>query len=307
MLQMWFKRMWEPQHFYVIHVDAKSPISFYESVRFFSRKYSFTFKVYSLTRDHKNVVINPDRYYTIKSGWTVLWHHISNFMHALKVDQARDYFINVEEFSYPIKTTNEINYFLGEYMGMSFMEEDCIVDELRQVWVDWTWMEVKNGVIVASKGQRVRPILQLRYSDHPVILHRGVVEWMFDDSHALHVLYWLRNTKAPTEVYYSTILNASPFKSSLWNRNNFVFTTTTCCPGIARDDSSCVLGMCNLPEVLQTNKLFATLVDIAIDSEFILKIDQELDRRKVLEEETKTVNRVPLHASQISDPDVLPL
>jgi hypothetical protein len=47
----------------------------------------------------------------------------------------------------PIKTKREINYFLGEHMGMSFFFEHCVWPVYRQWWGNWSWSELMYEVV----------------------------------------------------------------------------------------------------------------------------------------------------------------
>lgn len=91
----------------------------------------------------------------------------------------------------PIKTRREINYFLGEHMGMSFMFEHCVWPIYRQWWGNWSWSELMYEVVQVNDNSRIRPpTIQLRWGQHYVILHRDVVEWMFSNVEVMHLLGW---------------------------------------------------------------------------------------------------------------------
>lgn len=96
-------------------------------------------------------------------GWTVLWTHIENFKKIIQLNETRDYFINMAGNStllslsdfvgmdMPIKTKREINYFLGEHMGMSFMFEHCEWPIYRQWWGNWSWSELMYEVVQVTE------------------------------------------------------------------------------------------------------------------------------------------------------------
>eukprot|EP01126_Amoeba_proteus_P000165 TRINITY_DN10063_c0_g1_i14.p1 TRINITY_DN10063_c0_g1~~TRINITY_DN10063_c0_g1_i14.p1 ORF type:complete len:315 (+),score=42.37 TRINITY_DN10063_c0_g1_i14:267-1211(+) len=167
----WMDVMWEPQHFYMIHVDSKSSDEFYNKVRDFATHY-------------ENVELSVERYNVVYYGWTVLWTHLQNFKRAIQINQMRDYFINMAGIDMPIKTPREINFFLGEHMGKSFIYEHCVWPHYRQFWRNYTWSELNQQVVQVTDTNRVEPPnLTLRWGQHYVILHRDVVEWMFQQVH----------------------------------------------------------------------------------------------------------------------------
>lgn len=110
-----------------------------------------------LAANYKNVEINPDRYQTIYYGWSVMWNHLSNYYRVKKLKQLRDYYINVSGMELPFRTRREIRFFLGEHEPLSFIKEHCVISEIRNYWISWTWAEVKAGLVVVNKESRAPP------------------------------------------------------------------------------------------------------------------------------------------------------
>jgi hypothetical protein len=156
LLQNWLNLAWDKDNFYMIHVDANSPEDFYDEARGENLS-SLTSKVVNIASKYPNVQINPDRYQTIYYGWSVLWNHLSNYYRIKKLNQTRDYYINVSGVELPIQTRRAIRFFLGEHEPMSFVQEYCTISETRQYWISWTWAEVKAGLVVVNKETRNPP------------------------------------------------------------------------------------------------------------------------------------------------------
>eukprot|EP01126_Amoeba_proteus_P052985 TRINITY_DN643_c0_g2_i2.p1 TRINITY_DN643_c0_g2~~TRINITY_DN643_c0_g2_i2.p1 ORF type:complete len:308 (+),score=47.83 TRINITY_DN643_c0_g2_i2:566-1489(+) len=284
-ITQWFEMAHDPDNFYMIHVDAKSTDAFYQSVVELASKYS-------------NVKLNPERYHTTYNGWSILWNHLSNFLRIIQLGETRDYFINVAGMELPIVTRRELRYFLGEHEPLSFLKEYCAYQEIRTFWVDWTWAEVKAGMVVVSKEKRLRPPgVQLHFGSQHSILHHSLVKWMLDDLRMLHLTFWLRNTKVPEDIFFITAARNSPFKHLIFNLNNlkYVKFENCCLP-------SCVSGLCDWEEIESSAILFLARVDSGIDGQIIEKVKRDVSQREMLEVNTRTVRRIPLVGGQVMSP-----
>lgn len=119
-----------------------------------------------LASEYDNVKVNPERYHTTYYGWSVMWNHISNYMRMKQLGEERDYYINVSGMEIPIQTRKEIRFFLGEHEPASFINEYCVISEIRNYWVAWTWAEVKAGLVVVNKEARaIPPGVKLHYGN----------------------------------------------------------------------------------------------------------------------------------------------
>eukprot|EP01126_Amoeba_proteus_P042647 TRINITY_DN4644_c0_g1_i6.p1 TRINITY_DN4644_c0_g1~~TRINITY_DN4644_c0_g1_i6.p1 ORF type:complete len:221 (-),score=32.22 TRINITY_DN4644_c0_g1_i6:86-748(-) len=207
----------------------------------------------------------------------------------------------------PIKTKKEINYFLGEHMGKSFLYEHCSWPAYRQSWGDWAWVESPSRIIQVNEFQRITPPnLNLRWGQHYVILHRDVVEWMFSSVEIRHFMGWLVNTKSPDEMFYATMLYNSPYSSPdrLFTHNNFKYASwEQCCSGYELyDGHPCVLGVCDLEKLSRINHLWVTKVDNEIDNKLVPAVHEILSERTKEEERTGRVRRIPIFPGQVLDP-----
>jgi len=223
------------------------------------------------------------------------------------MNETRDYFINMAGMDMPIKTRREINYFLGEHMGMSFLYEHCVWPAYRQWWGNWSWSELLHEVVQVNDNSRIKPpTIQLKWGQHYVILHRDVVEWMFKNVEVLHLLGWVVNTKSPDEMFYATMLYHSPFmkKKLVFTRNNFKYATwDTCCSGsVLTEGHPCVMGTCDMPKLRELNHMWATKIDSSVDPELVPVLSKELEERSVKEKKMGKVRRIPLFPGQILDP-----
>jgi len=108
-LQWLLEQIYEPQHFYVLNVDRKSSDEFYEQVCELARSLG------------PNVVMSERRYDIIYYGWSAMYVELQAWFQAIRMGQARDYFINMSGQEYPIKTRCELTSFLTEHMGLNFI------------------------------------------------------------------------------------------------------------------------------------------------------------------------------------------
>lgn len=53
---------------------------------------------------YDNMEVSLERYNVVYYGWSVLWTHVHNFKLAIRLNQTRDYFINMAG-----KLTNDSN------------------------------------------------------------------------------------------------------------------------------------------------------------------------------------------------------
>lgn len=271
---------------------------------------------------YENMEVSLERYNVVYYGWSVLWTHVHNFKRVIQLNQTRDYFINMAGklslifipycpgIDMPIKTRREINYFLGEHMGMSFIYEHCEWPHYRQWWRNFTWAELSSQVVQVNEAWREGPPnLELRWGQHYVMLHRDMVEWMFDDVRILHLLSWLQNTMSPDEMFYATVVHNSPYNTSdrLFTHNNFKYATwEKCCTGYELTAGHpCVLGVCDLPKLSTLNHLWVTKIDSTYDPNLAPALKQILQKRTEEEEATKKVKRIPLFPNQQLIPEYI--
>eukprot|EP01126_Amoeba_proteus_P039456 TRINITY_DN4160_c0_g1_i11.p1 TRINITY_DN4160_c0_g1~~TRINITY_DN4160_c0_g1_i11.p1 ORF type:complete len:154 (-),score=13.48 TRINITY_DN4160_c0_g1_i11:273-734(-) len=151
--------------------------------------------------------------------------------------------------------------------------------------------------------------MKLRWGQHYSILHRDVVEWMFKQVEILHLLSWLQNTKSPDEMFYATMLYNSPYATPerLFTHNNFKYASwENCCSGSPLvGGHPCVLGICDLPILLETNHLWATKLDYELDASLAITLQLLLNERTALEDATKKVKRIPLIPGQALIPEFI--
>jgi hypothetical protein len=291
LLRVWLYLTHDPDNFYMIHVDSKAPDDVYEDIVHLSREYT-------------NVHINPDRYYTIYYGWSVMWNHISNYMRIKQLNQTRDYYINVSGMELPIQTRKEIRFFLGEHYPASFVREYCVISEVRNFWVAWTWAEVKAGLVVVNKEARAVPAgVKLHYGSQYSILHRNIVDWMLDDLRMIHLSY-LRNTKSPEDIFFVTAARNSPYKNTVFIFNNMKYVEYNhCCTGFQTSRSTpCSLGVCDMDRINASVSLFLSRVDSVDDPDILQYVVDLLSEREKREVETKLVKRIPLVVGQTLEP-----
>eukprot|EP01126_Amoeba_proteus_P051115 TRINITY_DN6091_c0_g1_i6.p1 TRINITY_DN6091_c0_g1~~TRINITY_DN6091_c0_g1_i6.p1 ORF type:complete len:223 (-),score=35.88 TRINITY_DN6091_c0_g1_i6:358-1026(-) len=210
----------------------------------------------------------------------------------------------------PIKTPREINYFLGEHRGKSFIYEHCVWPHYRQTWKNYTWAELNQQVVQVTDIKRIQPPkLKLRWGQHYVILHRDVVEWMFQQGKIMHLLSWLQNTKSPDEMFYATMLYNSPYNTPerLFTHNNFKYATwENCCSGSPLSAGHpCILGLCDIYKLKDLNHLWATKMDSDFDSLLVPTLKKLLDARSLGETTTRQVKRIPLVPGQILVPEYI--
>jgi len=292
LLRVWLYLTHDPDNFYMIHVDSKAPDDVYE-------------EIVRLAKEYTNVQINPDRYYTIYYGWSVMWNHISNFMRIKQLNQTRDYYINVSGMELPIQTRKEIRFFLGEHAPASFVQEHCVISEVRNFWVAWTWAEVKAGLVVVNKEARAVPSgVKLHYGSQYSILHKTIVDWMLDDLRMIHLSYWLRNTKSPEDIFFVTAARNSPYKNNVFIFNNMKYVEYNyCCTGFQTSRSTpCSLGVCDMERIHASVSLFLSRVDSVDDPDVLQYVVDELSEREKKEAETKLVRRIPLVVGQTLEP-----
>lgn len=297
LLRVWFHLTHDPDNFYMIHVDGKAPDDVFD-------------EIVAIAAQYDNVKINPERYITTYYGWSVMWDHISNYMRIKQLGEDRDYYINVSGMELPIQTRREIRFFLGEHEPASFVSEYCVISEIRNYWVAWTWVEVKAGLVVVNKEARALPVgIKLHYGSQYHILHHNIVDWMLDDLKMMHLSYWLRSTKSPEDIFFVTAARSSPYKNSVYIFNNMKYVEYNhCCTGFQPKKSTpCSLGVCDMEKIHESVSLFLSRVDSADDPDVIPYVMELLSKREKEEEKTGNVKRIPMVLGQILEPEFAPL
>jgi hypothetical protein len=133
----------------------------------------------------------------------------------------------------------------------------------------------------------------------------------------LHLIFWLRNTKSPEDIFFVTAARNSPFKDTVFIYSNYKYVETNfCCTGSPTSRSTpCSLGVCDMVKYVEASRfmihpdrirasvsLFLSRVDTLEDPEVYQYVADMLAKAEKEEDKTGMVKRIPLVRDQSLEP-----
>lgn len=194
-----FRAIYNPSHFYYLHVDAYSDYLHHSLL--------------PLEAKYKNVVLARDRYRTMWGGISLLEMVLSAMREALwGVDWEWDYFINLSGADFPLRTNEQLTQLLAAQIGENFLKSNKgKLDEfIRKQGIDQSFIQCDDHMWNIGHRKLPEGIVMDGGSDW-VILHRDFIRYVLTTDNVivtgLETIY--KHTLLPVESYFHTIIRNS--------------------------------------------------------------------------------------------------
>ncbi|KAL1416708.1 hypothetical protein MTO96_027605 [Rhipicephalus appendiculatus] len=202
--------LYHERHVFYIHVDARQD-HLYRSLLPLESRYS-------------NVHLARDRLATIWGGSSLLEMLLRGMAYLLRQHPGWDYFVNLSETDYPVKSREELEMFLAANMGSNFVKSHG-QDTQRFIGkqaLERTFHEC--GGRMWRLGPRTLPWgLRLDGGSDWVTLHRDFCSYVALPEHEDPLLQGLkalfRHTLLPAESFFHTVLQNSIFCGTVADQN----------------------------------------------------------------------------------------
>ncbi|XP_049273801.1 xylosyltransferase oxt-like isoform X2 [Rhipicephalus sanguineus] len=202
--------LYHERHVFYIHVDARQD-HLYRSLLPLESRYS-------------NVYLARDRLATIWGGSSLLEMLLRGMAYLLRQHPGWDYFVNLSETDYPVKSREELEMFLAANMGSNFVKSHG-QDTQRFIGkqaLERTFHEC--GGRMWRLGPRTLPWgLRLDGGSDWVALHRDFCSYVALPEHEDPLLQGLkalfRHTLLPAESFFHTALQNSIFCGTVADQN----------------------------------------------------------------------------------------
>lgn len=200
-----FKAIYEPDNFYLIHIDKKTSKEVIDEVETFLESY-------------QNIHILKDEN-VIWGGYSMVQAELDGMNHLLKINAKWDYFINLSGQDYPLKSQKIIKEFLLKNYGKSYIK---IADQ--EISRPETMNRIENyfeeaGDKISSKTHKrdfmkdVIPYIGGQW----MILTRNCCEFICNNSEVKKFEDYYLNTLIADESFFQTVLMNTSFDGILIN------------------------------------------------------------------------------------------
>lgn len=195
------RTIYHPSHFYYIHVDKRQELMFRE--------------LRSLEQRLPNVMLTRKRFATIWGGASLLQAHVTFVKELLdKPEWAWDYYVNLSESDYPIKTIEDLTSFLTRYKGLNFLKSHGKDTPrfIKKQGLDQTFYECENHLW--RIGHRKLPVgIRMDGGSDWVCLYRDFARYIVTekDQLLLGLQSFFKYTLLPAESFFHTVLQNSRF------------------------------------------------------------------------------------------------
>ncbi|XP_074647913.1 xylosyltransferase oxt-like [Tubulanus polymorphus] len=204
-----FKAIYHVNHYYYIHVDSRQDYLYRE--------------LYSLTKDYHNVRFTRWRMSTIWGGASLLQMLLRCMNDLMNMnDWSWDFFLNLSESDFPIKTIDELSAFLTEHKDRNFVK--CFgkkaSDFIRKQGLDKTFYECDTHLW--RLGTRDLPSgIRIDGGSDWVTLNRRFCEYVLSDADNLIIglKQLFKYTLLPAESFFHTLLQNSKFCNTVVDNN----------------------------------------------------------------------------------------
>ncbi|KAL3876733.1 hypothetical protein ACJMK2_034534 [Sinanodonta woodiana] len=205
--------IYHPQHYYYLHVDSRHQYMYNE--------------LKPLAEKLPNVRMSGQRFATIWGGASLLEAHLSFIKDLLSfVDWHWDYYINLSESDYPIKTIESLVSYLSQYKGLNFIKSHGrdTPTFIRKQGLNQNFYECENHLWRIGHRELPKGIRFDGGSDW-VGLYRDFCRYALDskDEVVIGLKQMFNYTLLPVESFFHILLHNSVF-CGMWADNNLHMT-----------------------------------------------------------------------------------
>ncbi|XP_025094417.1 xylosyltransferase 1-like isoform X3 [Pomacea canaliculata] len=195
------RTLYQPHHYYYIHVDSRQEYMFRELL--------------PLEELLPNVMVTRNRFATIWGGSSLLQAHLSFLKELLdKTEWAWDYYINLSESDYPIKTISDLTSYLTTYKGLNFLKSHGKDTPrfIKKQGLDQTFYECENHLW--RVGRRPLPNgIRVDGGSDWICLYRSFAQYVIKENDELlaGLKAYYKYSLLPAESFFHTVLQNSHF------------------------------------------------------------------------------------------------
>ncbi|XP_045214811.2 xylosyltransferase 2-like [Mercenaria mercenaria] len=205
--------LYDPNHYFYIHVDSRSEYMYRELL--------------PLEEKLHNVRLSKERFATIWGGASLLQAHLTFMKCLLEMsDWHWDYYINLSESDYPIKTVESLTVFLTRYRGNNFLKSNGRETPtfIKKQGLNWLFHECDNHLWRLGKCELPLGI-QVDGGSDWIGLYRDFVQYSLTSTDTLitGLKQFYKYTLLPVESFFHVLLLNSEFCES-WIDNNLHLT-----------------------------------------------------------------------------------
>lgn len=204
--------LYRPHHYYYIHVDTR-------------RDYLYR-ELSKLVEHFSNVRMDTTRHSTIWGGASLLTM-LLDAMHELLAmgDWQWNYFFNLSESDYPVKSVEELEAFLTKYNGKNFVKSHGrdTLKFIRKQGLNMLFYECEHRMWRLGPRQ-LQDGIRIDGGSDWICLSREFIQYVVGDDPLLSGLksFW-KYTLLPAESFFHTVLQNSLYCDTVVN-NNLRFT-----------------------------------------------------------------------------------
>jgi hypothetical protein len=203
--------MYDPNGFYLIHVDTKSPILYKHLLNHVFHHYH--------TKGYCNVKV-VSKWHVVWGAGSIVLSQLDLFFQALELQF--DFIVNMSGYCLPMYQTTQLHKILtkSKYKAWMRVDRDEQPERVQQVRIP----NRQGSLSDIDQDRNYKPALRYPAWKHDqwMILSRGVVDDMKKNPETFDLLAWFEYTFIPDEHYFATLLMQryphDVFTGSVWLR-----------------------------------------------------------------------------------------
>jgi len=202
------RMLYRPHHYYYIHVDTRR---------------DYLYRELSKLVDHfSNIRMDVTRHSTIWGGASLLTM-LLDAMHELlaMADWQWDYFLNLSESDYPVKSIEELEAFLTDYRGKNFVKSHGrdTLKFIRKQGLNMLFYECEHRMWRLGPRQLQEGIRIDGGSDWICLSHEFIQYVVGDDPLLSGLKSFWKYSLLPAESFFHTVLQNSLYCDTIVNNN----------------------------------------------------------------------------------------
>jgi len=200
--------LYRPHHYYYIHVDTRREYLYRELSKLIGR--------------FGNIRMDTTRHSTIWGGASLLTMLLDAMQELLIFDDWQwDYFLNLSESDYPVKSVEELEAFLTKYKGKNFVKSHGrdTLKFIRKQGLNMLFYECENRMWRLGARQLQEGIRIDGGSDWICLSHEFIQYVVGNDSLLSGLKSFWKYSLLPAESFFHTVLQNSLFCDTIINNN----------------------------------------------------------------------------------------
>ncbi|XP_071385591.1 beta-1,3-galactosyl-O-glycosyl-glycoprotein beta-1,6-N-acetylglucosaminyltransferase-like [Centroberyx affinis] len=284
------RAIYAPQNIYCVHVDKKTKTSVFAAIM-------------AITSCFPNVFMASRPVSVVYAAWPRVQADLNCMADLYNISTTWKYFINLCGQDFPLKTNLEIVRSLRSLKGGNSMESEQMADGKK--WRVQSVYQIVDGQIQGTGQAKGSPPFNLPIlsGNAYIVVNRGYVRSVLEDSRVLALIEWAKDTYSPDEFLWATIQRMPGVPGSTWPNSKYDMTDINAIARLVKwawhegsqgvleavypvchgnhVRSICVYGAGDLQWMIEQHHLFANKFDIDTDSIAVYCLEKYL-RQKAL-------------------------